>query len=131
MTRRNQNPGYNPFAPRDTTDRIGFGSNKAERIAKVKRNSKYANMGDEAISEILTLGAPSHDNFGVRITPSERNALKEIATRHYIKVEPDLNSEATAKAYNMKKACKCPRVRRFSCSEKVGRHDCLVERLGW
>jgi hypothetical protein len=97
-------PTYDAFAPVQYMDQVKVGKAKAERVNKVKQ--KYGNLTDEQISEILALGALTRSGgFGERVTPSEKNALRDIAIRHQVKIEPDLNSEATAIQYfNRKKA---------------------------
>jgi hypothetical protein len=68
-----------------------------------KLKQKYQDLPDEQISDILSLGASKKNNFGERITPADKQALRNIATRHHIKVEPDLNSEVTVNAWFQRK----------------------------
>jgi hypothetical protein len=99
VRRKGRDLTYNAFAITPYADETGLGTAKPDRIARVKKNPKYQNMGDDEISEILRLGAVRNGNFGVKITDAERNALKQVATRHAIKFSPDLNAEKTAQMY--------------------------------
>jgi hypothetical protein len=95
-------PAYDAFAPVQYTDQVKVGKAKAERVNKVKQ--KYGDLTDEQISEILALGAPTRSGgFGERVSASEKKALKDIATRHYVKVELDLNLLTTANFYFQRK----------------------------
>jgi hypothetical protein len=91
---------YDPFKISDKSDKLMFGNTKAERIAAVKANPNYGNMSDHQVAQILSLGAPKR-NFALknRISQEDKNALKTVATRHYVHVEPDLNALPTANMY--------------------------------
>jgi hypothetical protein len=99
--KRGLDPDYNAFAVTQPRHYVMLGNAKPERIAAVKQ--KYGDLPDEQISDILSLGAVKRNNFGERVTASKRQALRDVATRHYVKIEPDLNSEATANVYITKR----------------------------
>jgi hypothetical protein len=101
MSKRLQDPSYDPFALRQLKDEMSYGTAKPDRIAKVKK--AYPNVSDQDISRILSLGAPTKDNFGNRVSAEEKEALLDIATRHQVEFNPDLNSEVTAKRFLAKK----------------------------
>jgi hypothetical protein len=91
---------YDPFATRTIQDKVGFGV-KGDRV---DRDPAFkGKFTPEQIGEILTLGAPTHNNFTERISQAEKDALKEVAKKHYIQMIPDLNSKATAQLWIKKK----------------------------
>jgi hypothetical protein len=106
LSRQNQRADYNPFGARTLEDKIGYGGAKPERIAKVRKDPAFSNMSDAEISRILSLGAPTRSTHFGRKGPSQvdKDALKQLATSHQVRIIPDLNSEATARTWLARKA---------------------------
>jgi hypothetical protein len=96
-----QDPKYDPFALKALKDEVVLGTAKPERIARVK--AQYGDkLTDAEISDVLSLGAPSH-NFGQRIKQPDKDALKALATSHQVRFNPILNSPNTAGTFIAKK----------------------------
>jgi hypothetical protein len=108
LSKRVQDPQYNPFALKDMKDEVVLGTAKPERIARVKQ--QYPKMTDSEISNILSLGAPSH-NLGQRIKQEDRDALKALAARHQVEYNPTLNAPITANAFIQKKIAEASKIR--------------------
>ncbi|GHU24811.1 hypothetical protein FACS189472_17850 [Alphaproteobacteria bacterium] len=111
MSKRVQNPNYDPFGPREIKDEVSYGNGvRADRVAKVKQ--RYPNLGDGDISSILSLGAPSRNNLQKnRISQADKDALRTLAATHQVKYNPNLNSEITAKAFITKQAAAASKIK--------------------
>jgi hypothetical protein len=119
---------YNAFAPRQYVDEVKYGNVKADGVNKVKQ--KYGYLSDEQISEILALGAPTRTGaFGERVTPAERAALKDVATRHYVRIEPDLNAKATAQLFLNRKRAEAREMEDLRAIQKWDNMDIFEEDL--
>jgi hypothetical protein len=60
--------------------------------------SEYSDLNDKQILDIIKLGRAKKRPRNRR-TVAENEALKTIATKHYVKIIPELNSEEAFKVY--------------------------------